>query len=172
VGTGIMTWVGRHWDWLAAQGWAATVIFAMVVVSLVGILAALLALAVAAYRKPSRHQSGRAEDASLADRFSLRLLFRKGDVTPEFVAAENLFRYYTIEHGLHVVDTKSGEKSHHFAGRSLFVVYDAPVRKSNVRVRFGGEYPAAYEVKETSNRHAVIVFTEPLENRVVEVETY
>ena len=99
----------------------------------------------------------------------LRLFFRDGDATPELIAGENVFRYYSLT-WINNEIKEDGSIVPVSTVTALWVMYDHPVTKPNVRVR--APIGLRYEIKDSGPRHAIVLFHQLPSNATIVVETY
>ncbi len=100
----------------------------------------------------------------------LRLQFNGGDTLPLSVDQHNIWRWYALTTVFKGLDEKT--KTFVEMGRTwtVFMTFDKPVNFTQIRIDASGGKLPTYEVKDSTNRSAVIVFGGDLTGVVVTVQ--
>jgi hypothetical protein len=101
-----------------------------------------------------------------ADTASLSLQMYSGERTPTRLAYDNIWRWYYLR-TIMVAIEKETEKEHRNEVSNLFISFDKPVKVGTLEISSEGFVLPSYEVKEFTNRYAIIVFSKQIPEGVL-----
>jgi len=101
----------------------------------------------------------------------LRLQFNGGDTLPLGIDQHNIWRWYALTTVFKSLDEKT--KTFVEAGRTwtVFMTFDKPITFTQIRIDASGGKLPTYEVKDSNNRSAIIVFGGDLAGVVLTIQT-
>jgi hypothetical protein len=97
----------------------------------------------------------------LADTAELRLVIHGDDRTPSRLSAINIWRWFWLKNIVASRDSDGTERRLHVTP-ILYINFDQPVKVGTLEVEASGFNLPLHEVKEFTNRFAIIVFSEDL----------
>ncbi len=100
----------------------------------------------------------------------IRLQFRDRDSSPLAIDNKNIWRWYTLQTVVKGIDAKTGALNEVGRNVTVFLIFDKPVKLTQFRIDGMGSTLPMYEVKDSSPRGAVIVFSGELTGKVVEIQ--
>jgi hypothetical protein len=107
----------------------------------------------------------------LAKTASLQLMVYGDERSPLRLAFDNIWRWYYLRMAVIQVEmTTAKEYKHELA--TLFITFDQPVEVGTLEITSPDISLPAHEVKEFTNRYAIIVFSDPLPSGTLEIRTH
>jgi hypothetical protein len=99
----------------------------------------------------------------------LRIQFNSGSTLPFALAQPNVWRWYALYNAT-IGIAPDGKQTLLSKTWNLFLTFDKPIPVKQIRVDAGGAVLPTYEVKDFSNRSAVIAFSGDLAGVVMDVQ--
>jgi len=107
----------------------------------------------------------------LADTAELRLIIHGDDRTPSRLSAVNIWRWFWLKHIVATRDPDGTERRLHITP-ILYINFDQPVKVGTLEVEASGFNLPLHEVKEFTNRFAIIFFSENLPAGTLNIRTH
>ena len=99
----------------------------------------------------------------------IRLQFNAPGTLPVMVDQGNVWRWYTLKTITENIDTKTKKVTESVDLCTVFLTFDKPVTFRQVQIDAGGASLPRYEVKDSSQRSMIVVFSGDLSNTVVDI---
>jgi hypothetical protein len=109
--------------------------------------------------------------SDLVDVSDLLLQVHGDERAPTRLSYDNIWRWYYLRVILVAIEQEGG-KEHRNAVATLFVSFDNPVKVGTLEVSAQGFALPSYEVKEFTNRYAIVVFSRELPAGILRVRVY
>jgi hypothetical protein len=103
------------------------------------------------------------------ERTSLRLQYNAGSYVPLMLSEENIYRWYSFVQIAKFLKPRGKEVTETMS-TTLFIVFNTPVAIKQIRIDGGGAKLPLHEVKDYSERHAVLSFLGELQSIVLHIE--
>jgi hypothetical protein len=100
----------------------------------------------------------------------LRLQFNFGNLLPLAIEHINMFRWYTLNFFEIHPDAEGKEATRRVLITTIFLVFETPISIKQFRIDGSGAALPRFEIKDSSNRHAVIVFEGSLEGLILDIQ--
>lgn len=98
----------------------------------------------------------------------LRLQFNVGNVLPTAIEQGNIWRWYALAHA--IIENPGGPAERIHKVWTLYLLFDKPVAIRQFRIDASGAILPRHEVKDWSQRHAIIAFDGDLGGFVLNVQ--
>jgi hypothetical protein len=100
----------------------------------------------------------------------LRLQFNALNTMPLAVSQHNIWRWYTLRTSFQGIDAKTKKLTEGGSTWTIFVTFDTPVAFKQIRIDSGGSPLPRYEVKDSSQRTVIVVFSGELAGTIVDIQ--
>jgi hypothetical protein len=117
-------------------------------------------------KKPSTVVAG-----DLVDTAELTLQIYGDERAPMRLSYNNIWRWYYLRNIMVIIGKETGKEVKHVIG-NLYLSFDHPVKVGTLEVSAHGFILPSYEVKEFTNRYAIIVFSDELPGGNLQVKVY
>jgi hypothetical protein len=118
-----------------------------------------------------RHFVPTRSDVALAEKSELRMHFYGDDREPTRISAVNIWRWYYLRNIFIGIEKETGKQSKSIIS-TFFISFDRPTKVGTLTVRSSDFRIPAYEVKQFTNRFAIISFLGELPAGSLEIGTY
>ena len=159
-----MAWLLDHVPATSGPNVSRSVFLSTVILSVVG------AVALSWWLVASVKTERREETIMKPHATHLRLQFNVGNAIPFAIEQGNIWRWYALANIFQPIDPSGKKKLEGIRVWTLFLVFDKPIAVKQFRIDGGGATLPIYEVKDSSQRHAVISFNGDLTSLVLHVQ--
>jgi hypothetical protein len=97
--------------------------------------------------------------STLADSAELRLHTYGDERSPTRISSTNIWRWYSLRLIVAAIDQNTGGVQHQHASLVLFIVFEQPVVIGTLEISSPDFQMPRHEVKEFTNRYAIVVFS-------------